>query len=340
MHIFYDHLKKIGKQQKIDLFLYTRGGDLDSVWPLINLIKNFCAEFNVLIPYRAHSAGTLIALGANKIVMGKMAQLSPIDPSTQNLFNPSLDQNNLAAPKKPISVEDVIAYMSLVKDQFTLRGEGVLSEAFHTLAKEIHPLALGNVHRVYKQIRKLADSILQLRGIASQSKEERNKIIDTLTVEFYSHSHAINYAEATKLLGAQTESADEEMDNLLWNLLEAYYEEMKINSPFNLVEHMEGKTTDSMTVDTAIIESTVGLHKRVVKCKVSQMSRLPPGITIPLQLGQQIPLIPGLPTNINLDLIKTDWVTTNLEAYETSPVQPVVSTALPVPPIEPIVAGL
>jgi ClpP class serine protease len=70
------------------------------------------------VPYKAHSAGTMIALGADEIVMSDLSEISPIDPSTANVFNPS-DPTNLQN-KIPISVEDVIAYFDLAKNSCSI----------------------------------------------------------------------------------------------------------------------------------------------------------------------------------------------------------------------------
>src|SRR2546426_9356965 len=85
---FRDILKEVGEQERIDLFLYSRGGELTTPLPIVHLIKSHCKKFNILIPYKAHSAAILICLGADEIVMGEMGQLSPIDPTTYNVFNP------------------------------------------------------------------------------------------------------------------------------------------------------------------------------------------------------------------------------------------------------------
>ena len=65
---FVDHLDKFNLPEKISLFLYTRGGDTMAAWSLINLIKQFCKSYEVIITAKARSAGTLISLGANKII--------------------------------------------------------------------------------------------------------------------------------------------------------------------------------------------------------------------------------------------------------------------------------
>src|SRR5437868_14822183 len=68
LRITYDHLRAIGHVDRIDLVLYSRGGDAMLPWPLVTTIRAFCERFCVLIPFRAHSAATLIALGADEIV--------------------------------------------------------------------------------------------------------------------------------------------------------------------------------------------------------------------------------------------------------------------------------
>jgi len=71
----YDHLLSLefkeGKKRRIDLFLYSRGGDVSVPWRIVSMIREFCEEFNVLIPYKAHSAATLLSLGADTIIMAR-----------------------------------------------------------------------------------------------------------------------------------------------------------------------------------------------------------------------------------------------------------------------------
>ena len=53
-------LDGIGKVKKISLLLYTSGGDMLAPIRIVKLIRNHCENFEVLVPYKAHSAGTLI----------------------------------------------------------------------------------------------------------------------------------------------------------------------------------------------------------------------------------------------------------------------------------------
>src|SRR5215468_5658831 len=100
------HLEAVGRRERLALVLYTLGGDTNTPWPFVNFLRGYCDELCVLVPFWAHSAGTLIALGADKIYMTRFGTLSPIDPSVTNEFNP-LDA---AGDGVPIAVEDVLAF--------------------------------------------------------------------------------------------------------------------------------------------------------------------------------------------------------------------------------------
>ena len=82
--LFVDHLDEIGPVEKISLILYTTGGSTSAAWNLVNLLQMFCEHLEVITLGKCMSAGTLISLGANNIIMTKQATLGPIDPSLQH----------------------------------------------------------------------------------------------------------------------------------------------------------------------------------------------------------------------------------------------------------------
>src|SRR5271157_5664162 len=57
-----NQLRMIGRTQNIDLFLYSAGGDTMVPWRLVSMIREYCSKFSVVVPYKAHSAATMIAL--------------------------------------------------------------------------------------------------------------------------------------------------------------------------------------------------------------------------------------------------------------------------------------
>lgn len=80
---FVDMLHNVMPGEPVDLLLHTPGGDVDAAEKLISLVRNRVGEkgtLRVIVPDFAKSAGTLMALGADTIVMSDSSELGPIDP--------------------------------------------------------------------------------------------------------------------------------------------------------------------------------------------------------------------------------------------------------------------
>lgn len=64
-----------------DLLIQTPGGNVDATEKIISLLKHRLTDgYRVIVPSWAKSAGTIIALSGNKIVLGLNSELGPIDP--------------------------------------------------------------------------------------------------------------------------------------------------------------------------------------------------------------------------------------------------------------------
>jgi ClpP class serine protease len=227
-------LQSIGKVQNIDLFLYSAGGDTMVPWRLVSMIREYCDKFSVLVPYKAHSAATMIALGADEIVMSNLSELSPIDPSTANVFNP-VDPANPQA-RIPISVEDVMAYFDLAKNKFGIKSDEDLSRVFTKFVEanpQIHPLALGNVNRIHNLIRMLAKRLLKSHKVAMK-EEAVDKIVDYFTEKLYSHQYFIGRKEAREDLGLTTVvDADATLAKAMTDLYEDYNKDLEFGKIWN-----------------------------------------------------------------------------------------------------------
>lgn len=234
--IIYRHLRKLElpppDKGHLDLFLHSDGGDGTMPWRLMTLLREFADDVCLLVPHRAFSAATLAALGANKVVMHPMGMLGPIDPTVQGPFNPS-DPGD-PTQRLGISVEDVAAYINLVREDVGITHEDELVLAFNLLADKVHPLALGNVKRITNQARMLAGKLLTSRGVSDSHTIA--EIIDKLGTKLYYHGHPINRAEARDQLGLDfVEDATPAVADAMWNLYEAYATEMALEADFQPV---------------------------------------------------------------------------------------------------------
>lgn len=65
----------------LDLVLHSPGGSAEAVDSMVRYIRQkFTGEVRIFVPLAAMSAGTMLALSANRVVMGKHSQLGPVDP--------------------------------------------------------------------------------------------------------------------------------------------------------------------------------------------------------------------------------------------------------------------
>jgi hypothetical protein len=231
----YEHLKLLptnnGELANIDLFIYSNGGDGTVPWRLVTLIREYALKFSVLVPHRAFSAATLTALGADSIVMHPMGMLGPTDPTVTNPFNPANPAN--PSQRIGISVEDVTAYIALIKDDVGIRHEDELVQAFNKLADHVHPLALGNVKRSLSQSRMMARKLLALHMDGDNDSHKIENIVDNLTSKLFYHGHPINRREAKDQIGlAAVETPSSSVEELMWELYLDYESEMKLEEPF------------------------------------------------------------------------------------------------------------
>jgi hypothetical protein len=268
--LFEKHLRKIGACNTISLFLYTRGGDILAPLSIVKLLRNYCQMLEVVIPYHAHSAGTLLALGANKIVMGKMAELSPTDPTTGHPFNPQNPQN--PQQKMEISVEDVNSYFLLAKERAGIRDQDMVT-VFNQLSEKIHPLALGNIYRGYRMAKTLSEKLLKLHMKPKRDERKIQKIVDHLTGLISIHNYPVTRDEA-KDLGLNVEFATGGMEDAIWAVYESYAEEIELGKPYNPLMLLGEENTKNFEQRAAFIESDQVTHTFLFR-GVIQKSILP-----------------------------------------------------------------
>ena len=243
---FIDHLDKIGPCKKISLFLYTRGGDTSAARNIVNLLRMYCDELQVIVPHKAHSSGTIISLGANEVVMTKQATLGPIDPSLHTALNPRVADGSLF----PVSVEAVKGYLEFAKNELSITDDASLASIFEKLTDFVHPLVLGEVYRSKAQIQMMAEKLLQNQVT---DPEKIKKIIDFLCSESGSHDYTINRREAQNELGLNIKKPSADQYELIKGLYDDINDELQFSRPFMITE-----VNGAYAVRRCLLESVVG----------------------------------------------------------------------------------
>lgn len=284
--LIYDHLRGIIKAKRINLFLYTVGGDALAGWAIVSLVREFCDKLGVIIPFRALSCGTLIALGADELIMAKGAQLSPVDPSLASPYNPMpAGQGQLGALQLlPVSVEDVIGYLKLAKEEAGIKKDEGISKIMAVLSEKVHPMALGAVYRSREQIRLLAKKLLTMH---EKDPKKIKKLVDTLTKELPSHQYLISRKEAKDELRLKVSKTSGSLDELIWNLYKDYEEQLQLNVPYNPETFLRASDSVTTTFDRAVIESlsedgSLRSHVFRTEKEIKRVQSTQPGVPFPV----------------------------------------------------------
>jgi len=287
----YEHLVEFGHVKRINLLLYSMGGDSVTGWGLVNLIREFCDEFIVTVPFKALSCATLIALGADQVLMGKSGQLSPIDPSVSSPYNPPAPgpQQPGIVTLLPVSVEDMMGYLDLAKNEVGVKSDESMSRIMEILASKVHPMSLGAVYRAREGIRTFATRLL---GYHMKDANAVTRIVEKLTKELPSHQYLIGRREARDI-GLPIVEPSPELERLLWDLQKEYATWLELTTPYN-PEAILGDTQSTVkTLVRAVIESRktdgsgMRTHAFKTKQELKRVQFTQPGIGTPTPVVQQ-----------------------------------------------------
>ncbi len=208
----YELLEKIGKQEKLYLFIKSDGGQGQASLRIVNLIRQYCQRLIALVPLECASAATMIALGANQIQMGPMAFLTAVDTSLTHSLSP-LDRDN---DRVSISLDELTRVIRLWRDNLTPED----GNPYKTIFQYVHPLVIGAVDRAASLSIMLCKELLAHH---MSEESQREQIANLLNSSYPSHNYPILYEEAQKI-GLKVERMAPEINAMLLRLNEIYSE--------------------------------------------------------------------------------------------------------------------
>jgi hypothetical protein len=212
MRMLYECLQKLGRTDQLDLVLSTSGGVVNVARRIALLLHEYTLHLNILVPYRAKSAGTLLCLAANRLVLNPLAELTPIDGHIGVIGENPPDSPPL------ISAEDVRAFRDIAEEWFGVQRDEDRLQVFALLSQRVFPTSLSSFYRADRLIRQSAEELLHYQ-LPDVEAVDRQKIINQLVSGYYSHDYSITRTEARQL-GLQVDFPDPAEEKLLWNIQE------------------------------------------------------------------------------------------------------------------------
>ena len=221
-------LPEARKFDRLDLFLHSTGGFLDSAYKIIRICKEYSNEFNVIVPLAAKSAATVICLGANEIVMTVFAELGPIDPIIQHPYKP-----DIRVPAR--SIKDFFAFLNSTETE-----KIPVDTQFKTqMSSLLDPYLIGSYQTALNSSKQIAEKLLRENALKSKP-ELVDEAVKKLTEFYYSHSYVIDRNEAREI-GLNVTNAEKipDLDRAVRQLLGVYQQFMMQNSILKLIGNRE-----------------------------------------------------------------------------------------------------
>jgi hypothetical protein len=203
----------------IDLLIVSNGGDATVAWRIVSLIREQVEKFSILIPQAAFSAATLVALGADHIVMHPHGNLGPTDPQITNRKKGVL-----------FGSEDARAFLRFAKDEVRLTDQKALRDLFVRFGEEVGFVAMGVAARSAQLSQSMAEAMLKLH-MKDEGAQSARAISETLNTNYFHHGYPLNKKEASSI-GLKIEPANVITDNLMWSIWKDIEADLKLKEPF------------------------------------------------------------------------------------------------------------
>jgi len=258
--VFLDHIDKIPKtENEIDLIIVSNGGDPNVSWRLISILREKFSKVNVLLPYVAYSAATLLALGADKIIMHPYSNLGPVDP--QLTYKRKNNDNN-SMEQIRYSSEDIRNYMEFITNDLEITDQNLKEKAFELLCKDIGSIPIGVAKRSSQLSVSMGEKLLKMH---IDDGNKAKTIAESLNSSFYHHGYSLGRKEASDI-GLPVEEPSEEIEKLLWDIWKDYSKELKCNSPFDPIDIIvNSEQSDKIFSPIKKINAPVNLPKQAIQ---------------------------------------------------------------------------
>jgi ClpP class serine protease len=179
----YSAVTGFAEAKPILLVLHSSGGYVGSAYLIGKLLHEYSkGQLDIVVPRRAKSAATLLCCAADRIHMGSLTELGPIDPQFEGL--PAL------------GLKSAIEHIAALVREYP-HASDLLAEY---MSKSIPPIYLGYYERVAESAAQYAERLLQFHQ--KELPKPPQKIAKDLVYSYKDHSFVIDKQEAQTIFGS------------------------------------------------------------------------------------------------------------------------------------------
>jgi hypothetical protein len=223
----------------IDLLVVSNGGDATVAWRMMSLLREKAKHVAVLVPYGAFSAATLLALGADELIMHPHGNLGPTDsqiiiqrkkPGTQEV-----EQLHFGS-------EDLLGFLEFARSRVGLTDQEHLRVLFEKFCAEVGTISVGVSMRSSRLSLSLGEKLLEMHMGEGHAKAKA--LAEALNKNFFHHSYAVGREECRRL-GLPVAPDNAQLEDLIWRIWRDVEVELEIRRPFDpMVEISSGPAKD------------------------------------------------------------------------------------------------
>lgn len=216
-----------GKKFKaLDVIIQTPGGDIDAAFNNVKLLRNSSKSINMIIPLYSKSAGTLMCIAGDSIIMTAIAELGPLDtqireeqeggpPKYRSALNgfKALEQVQLHT----LETMDMTTKLILRRSGMKISEAITLATKFSgstsgTLYQQLDPTKIGEYARALEIGERYG--IIILARYLNWAEEKADKAIKLLVKSYPGHGFVIDCDELCSL-GFPAKYAKDEEEKIL-----------------------------------------------------------------------------------------------------------------------------
>lgn len=175
--------KKMGIVDSLHLLLHSPGGGVASAYAIAKTLRKNFKEIITFVPQIAASGATLIAASSNKIIMGEISRLSPIDIQ-------------IYSKGERKSVLALLKGFSKLDKKFETTPREDISYPYCHLIESVDLTTFEEWSGVLDEIEGYAAEFLKMAGYEDNKSSE---IATKLVYGFSSHDEFIGFEKATEL---------------------------------------------------------------------------------------------------------------------------------------------
>jgi len=204
-----DLLQSIGDVKKLDLMLNSPGGEPEIAEKIAMMCRAHCQTFRVIVPNSAKSAATMIALASDRIVMGYLSEIGPIDP-----------QIRVVTPEGRFHFVPAHSYIDSFKGLQQQIVQGTPPHAVIPSLQQLRPELIDMCLKAIAFSRQFAENWLSKYMLRHNVEKAREVAKELANIQrWLSHGKVINCKDAREL-GILVEEVpkDSELWKLIWEL--------------------------------------------------------------------------------------------------------------------------